>query len=174
MLKSRHYHEYNMTQPSRKAIAIYEIVGGALGLAMSIWIITKSYSSIDNDMPVGLKIAFAAILIFPVIIYILSILAGTLLIRNSEKGLNLSILVQAIQLPYFVNILGLSYYMNLGLQTVFSVSLENGTHVNLFIYLGKFFNIDYVQISNDLTTVGINILALLILVALLKIRKNNL
>jgi hypothetical protein len=88
--------------------------------------------------------------------YILSIVAGVLLYKNSKKGVFLSLLLQIIQIPR-ISILGFSYYFFSGVA--FSLSLPK-----LSINLSKF-NIFYS--SRDISfSLSVGLMALILAVFL--------
>ena len=76
-----------------KTIAIFEIVGGVVGILFCI------YSSVVSGF------AFNVMIVIPISlgIFILSLVAGIFLWNGSEKGRKASMVVQVIQLPKIVS-----------------------------------------------------------------------
>lgn len=69
-----------------KAIAIYQIVGGVLGIALTVWVMFSGEMAVTQQaLRVGL---FAGGL------YVFSILCGRMLFRNQKRGLVLSLINQ--------------------------------------------------------------------------------
>ncbi len=76
-----------------KAIALYQFIGGILGIALTVWVLLSGEMVVDQmAMRIGL---FAGGL------YIFSILCGRMLFRNPRRGLVLSIVNQVLQVVYF-------------------------------------------------------------------------
>lgn len=72
-----------------RVIAIWEVVGGFLGIIVSIW-----YLFVNVVTPINL-------LIYAIFIglYVLSGVAGLFLWKNQRRGISWSILIQALQIP---------------------------------------------------------------------------
>ncbi|MBF9251817.1 hypothetical protein I2I11_00775 [Pontibacter sp. 172403-2] len=83
----------NKTKKQLKALAIYQIMGGLLGITLMLWILFSGGISITQ--PILRASIFAAGL------YIFSILCGRLLFRNARRGLSFSIVNQILQVVYF-------------------------------------------------------------------------
>lgn len=83
----------NQIRNQVRAIALYQIIGGILGIALTVWVLFSGDMEVDQTaMRVGL---FAGGL------YIFSILCGRMLFRNRKRGLILSLINQVLQVVYF-------------------------------------------------------------------------
>lgn len=160
MLKCAQQIKSNMKQLPNKAIAIYEMIGGAAGLLMSIWLLINGSSNFE--------IVSIIIMIFTIGFYILSIFAGYQLHKDSPKGLYLSMFLQALQIPYLIGVSGFTYYINQGVQVVVTFGIKNGLNANLSGNMGNFGNIGYIQNPESGFLVGANLLAILLLTSLIK------
>lgn len=76
-----------------KAFAIYQIAGGLLGIALTIWVLFRGEIIVTQQ---ALRIA-----LFAAGLYVFSILCGRMLFRNPRRGLILSIVNQILQVVYF-------------------------------------------------------------------------
>ncbi len=136
-------------------IAVIEILGGVWGLLIMLYRMTHV---LDN-------LKFVLFLLFYLIPFALSILAGILLLKNKMAGLNLSLVVQLLQIPYFT-LSGLYYSFMSGLLLGVRISfLEGMTNYNFNLLLGGYCQIQ-TGLPVEITLFGINIFALLVFVFL--------
>ncbi|RLB78140.1 MAG: hypothetical protein DRH06_02365 [Deltaproteobacteria bacterium] len=136
-------------------IAVIEILGGVWGLLIMLYRMTHV---LDN-------LKFVLFLLFYLIPFALSILAGILLLKNKMAGLNLSLVVQLLQIPYFT-LSGLYYSFMSGLLLGIRISfLEGMTNYNFNLLLGGYCQIQ-TGLPVEITLFGINIFALLVFVFL--------
>ncbi|RLB73357.1 MAG: hypothetical protein DRH07_01920 [Deltaproteobacteria bacterium] len=132
-----------------------EILGGVWGLLIMLYRMTHV---LDN-------LKFVLFLLFYLIPFALSILAGILLLKNKMAGLNLSLVVQLLQIPYFT-LSGLYYSFMSGLLLGIRISfLEGMTNYNFNLLLGGYCQIQ-TGLPVEITLFGINIFALLVFVFL--------
>ncbi|MCC9137059.1 hypothetical protein ACFSKU_20365 [Pontibacter silvestris] len=76
-----------------KVLAIYQIIGGLLGIGITIWVMFRGESILTQQV---LRIS-----LFAAGLYVFSILCGRMLFRNVQRGLMLSIINQVLQVVYF-------------------------------------------------------------------------
>lgn len=103
-----------------RLIAVLEMGGGIIGVLASIMYLEGS-----NFQLLGLLVAALFIGL-----YVLSIVAGWYLWKNAPRGLSLSMLVQALQIPQIM-VPGLTYFFVSGLAISISVSLDYETFKNI-------------------------------------------
>jgi len=163
---------YNYTMKNNnklnKLIAIIEIVGGAIGLFIIvpvIWGITSLLSSGTFSLAIAGSIL---IFVLGICLYILSVIAGVALWRNSRKGVTLSLIVQAVQIPSLV-ISGFIYSFISGLAMYLYLDFQSGVWINFNISMFRI----YLSSSNNGFVLGINVIALLAFIYLWKLRNNK-
>ncbi|WP_101443131.1 hypothetical protein [Pontibacter ramchanderi] len=83
----------NQIRNQIRAIALYQIIGGILGIALTLWVLFSGEMVIDQS---ALRIS-----LFAGGLYIFSILCGRMLFRNQKRGLVLSLINQVLQVVYF-------------------------------------------------------------------------
>src|SRR5690606_27863438 len=83
----------NQIRNQIKALALYQIIGGILGIALTLWVMFSGEMFIDQT---ALRIG-----LFAGGLYIFSILCGRMLFRNHKRGLVLSLINQLLQVVYF-------------------------------------------------------------------------
>nr|WP_255710077.1 hypothetical protein [Pontibacter harenae] len=76
-----------------KGLAIYQIAGGILGIALMLWVMFSGEVTITQQ---ALRVA-----LFATALFVFSILCGRMLYRNPQKGLKLSLANQVLQVIYF-------------------------------------------------------------------------
>ena len=139
-----------------RAIAALEIFGGTWGLVIMLYRITHV---LDN-------LKFVIFLLLYLIPFTLSILAGTLLLKRKEAGINLSLVVQLLQIPYFT-LSGLYYSFISGLLLGVRISfLEGINNYNFNFILGGYCQIQ-TGLPTEIVAFGINVCALSVFVFLL-------
>jgi len=111
------------------------------------------------------NLKFVIFLLLYLIPFALSVLAGILLLKDKTAGLNLSLVVQLLQIPYFT-LSGLYYSFMSGLLLGVRISfLEGMKNYNFNFLLGGYCQIQ-TGLPADITVFGINIFALLVFVFL--------
>ncbi|PRY10671.1 hypothetical protein CLV24_11390 [Pontibacter ummariensis] len=76
-----------------KALAVYQIAGGILGIAFTLWVMFSGQVLITQEV---LRIA-----LFATALFVFSLLCGRMLFRKPERGLVLSLANQVLQVVYF-------------------------------------------------------------------------
>jgi len=152
---------------SSRMIAIYEMAGGIVGLGIIIFLIPSILAS--------LNIFMILISILAICGYILSFVAGLFLWKKMDKGITLSIICQAIQIPRFV-IGSFSYLFISGLEFIIYFSLNNlllKLKFNFSTYFGSHFDISYDPENSKYILIGLNLVALALFIYLRKVLKNR-
>ena len=136
----------------RKAIAIYQIAGGLLGIALTVWVMFSGEMVVDQPaLRMGL---FAGGL------FIFSILCGSMLFRNPQRGLVLSLINQVLQVIYFsFGAYGFQYVA--GLRIGIGVDMVGGWIFKFRMALSSF----HFSVGDDLGQkfIGVNLVALFLI-----------
>jgi hypothetical protein len=107
------------TSSKLKALAIYQIAGGVIGVGLTVWIILRTPT-------------FSALLLLLLVVilglYVHSIYCGTLLLDKKTVGLNHSLVNQALQLVSF-SILGFTFQYMSGLFLTTGIDLTNSFEI---------------------------------------------
>ena len=114
--------------PKLIALSYYQIAGGIIGIALTVWLILNlnSFNSL-----------FLVIIIPSFILFLFSIFCGILLLKNKSKGLRLSLINQLLQLISF-SYIGYAFqyasglYLLIGLDITESVKFIFGIGVSSF------------------------------------------
>ncbi|MCP2045339.1 hypothetical protein [Pontibacter sp. HSC-36F09] len=144
-----------MNTPERnqiKAIALYQILGGILGIALTVWVMFSGEMVVDQT---ALRIG-----LFAGGLYIFSILCGRMLFRNPRRGLVLSIINQLLQVVYFsFGAYGFQYVA--GLRIGVGVDMVEGWIFKFRLALSSF----HFSFGTDLGQkfIGINLIALFLI-----------
>ncbi len=129
-------------------IAILEIIGGIWGLSIMIY---RMANVLDN-------FKFLLFLLIYLVPFIISIIAGILLFRQKTAGLNLSLIIQLLQIPYFA-LAGLYYSFISGVLAGIRISLVEGmTHFSFNFLFGGYCQIQ-TGLPNEISAFGINMFA---------------
>ena len=147
-------------------IGIYEMVGGALGLFIT-GSLFKTLVIDAQDRYLSMIWLFFIAFIF----YIVSLNAGYLLFRKNRRGVMLSIITQALQVPNLA-IFGISYYFVSGLSFGVSLSFIETAKFDFNYYLGSTWNLGFGSTDGEFL-IGINLVALMLLTHLIKINKQK-
>ena len=150
-----------------RIIAVYEMAGGIIGLGLVIFLIPAILASLNVWM--------ILISIFAVCGYILSFVAGLFLWKKMEKGIILSIICQAIQIPRFI-IGSFSYLFISGLEFIIYFSLNNlllKLKFNFSTYFGSHFDISYDPDNSKYVLIGLNLVALTLFIYLRRVFRNG-
>ncbi|SIT83335.1 hypothetical protein [Pontibacter indicus] len=135
-----------------RAIALYQIIGGILGIALTIWVMFSGEMVVDQ---MALRIG-----LFAGGLYIFSILCGRMLFRNLRRGLVLSIINQVLQVVYFsFGAYGFQYVA--GLRVGVGVDMVEGWTLKFRLALSSF----HFSIGDDLGLkfIGVNLVALFLI-----------
>ena len=131
-----------------RLIAAIEIFGGTWGLVIML---NRMTSVLDN-------LKFAIFLLGYLLPFVLSIIAGILLLKKRVTGLNLSLLIQLLQIPYFA-LNGLYYSFISGLLLGFRISFQEGmNNYNFNFMVGGYCQIQ-TGLPVEILAFGINIFA---------------
>lgn len=107
------------------------------------------------------NLKFVIFLLLYLIPFALSILAGVFLLKNKAAGLNLSLVVQLLQIPYFA-LTGLYYSFISGILLGIRISfLEGATHYNFNFLFGGYCQIQ-TGLPAEIAAFGINIFAVMV------------
>lgn len=155
-----------MKSKAMKLISLYEIIGGILGICTFIILsILMFVSPIVNK-----NLLTILALIIMIGLYVLSIVAGIVLWRKGPKGINISIIAQAFQIPYVV-LSGFTYLFISGLQLGAAVTFAGSSFgLKMLIHIGSSGNMDFGSDSKYIL-LGINIVPIIIIFFLKKIKK---
>lgn len=142
------------------AFGIYQIVGGIIGIALSLYFTSKA----------GLfNFPILILTLFVLSLYSFSVFCGFLLLRKSYlKGLNLSIINQVLQIITF-SVLGFTFQYTSGIFLYFGLNLTEDTLFTYNIGLTTF-NFKWNSDSN-ITTFSINIVAVILMNFAFKLRE---
>jgi hypothetical protein len=151
-----------MNTPTKfKALAIYQIGGGIIGLILTAILISKL-----NIIPV-----LSGILLFVVIVlYLFSIYCGILLLKKDPAGLNYSLVNQCLQVVSFA-IAGFAFQYISGAYMSIGVSLSDS-----FTLLANFGVSSWqIAINGDSgpVIVVVNLVALVLIIFILRLRKET-
>ncbi len=139
-----------------KVIAAIEIFGGVWGFVIMLYRLTNILDSLK----------FIIFLLVYLIPFALSVLAGILLWKKKVAGLNLSLVVQLLQIPYFA-LSGLYYSFISGVLLGIRINLLEGIkNYNFNFMLGGYCQIQ-TGLPLDIAAFGINIFAVVIFIFLL-------
>ncbi len=143
-----------------KALAIYQIAGGVLGLGITIWVIAHT--------PV---ITGLLMLIFLVALglYTYSVLCGILLVRQHKHGLKYSLINQYLQLVNFAILgFGLKYVSGMLLSVGVDLTGEFEMKFNFAIMSTWEFNVNR---DVERIEINLNLFALFIIIFIDRLKK---
>jgi hypothetical protein len=142
-----------------KALAIYQIVGGIIGIILSIYFAGK----------VGLNVSLLKITILFLSFYLFSTYCGFLLLqKNYSKGLNLSIINQVLQIISF-SVLGFTFEYTSGIFLSFGLNLTTNT---LLTYNAGLTTFNFKWNSDpEAAAFSINIIALVLMNVLFNLKE---
>lgn len=144
-----------------KIIAALEMFGGIFGIGISI-IVARNISGTLMGNPI-LALIFAVFLV----LYVLCFIAGLLLWRSRAAGISLSKLIQVLQIPQFV-VGGVLYKFVAGLEITPVISYAaNELNLGFSFYTGSLWDFSITPNGAPIS-IGINIVALIVLAYLLK------
>lgn len=149
-------------QKWNRIISIYEMIGGIVGLGVTIFLIFKILPQLLNqEATISNKAFLIVLLIYAIGGYLLSFIAGLFLWKKQTKGILLSIITQIIQIPKFT-IAGFSYFFVSGADLFIAIS---NSSLDLTAYLGSHWNISFYP-EDKTFLIGINIIAIIMLIKL--------
>ncbi|MHA6248264.1 hypothetical protein ACXYMU_10035 [Pontibacter sp. CAU 1760] len=140
------------TKNQIQALALYQIIGGLLGIILTGWVLMRGELAVDQP---ALRIS-----LFAGALYVFSILCGRMLFRNPEKGLKLSLLNQVLQVVYFsFGSYGFQYVA--GIRVGVGADMVDGWIVKFRLALSSF----HINLGTDLGQkfIGVNLVALLLI-----------
>ena len=135
-----------------RAIALYQIIGGILGIALTLWVMFGGEMFVDQ---MALRIG-----LFASGLFIFSILCGRMLFRNQKRGLTLSLINQLLQVVYF-SFGPYAFQYVAGLRIGIGVDMVEGWVFKFRLALSSF----HFSIGTDLGQkfIGVNLIALLLI-----------
>ncbi|WP_276495943.1 hypothetical protein [Pontibacter litorisediminis] len=135
-----------------KALAIYQIMGGLLGIALTIWVMFGGGVTVTQQV-----LRFG---IFAGLLYVFSILCGRMLLRSPVRGLRLSLVNQVLQVVYFsIGSYGFQYVS--GLRVGVGLDMVGGWVFKFRMALSSF----HFSAGSDLGQkfIGLNLVALFLI-----------
>ena len=156
-------------QKWNRIISIYEMIGGVLGLGITIFLILSILPQLlSQEAPLFNKLFLVAIIIFAIGGYLLSFIAGLFLWKKQNKGIFLSIITQIIQIPKFA-IAGFSYFFVSGIELFVTIS---NSSLGFTTYFGSHWDISFYP-EDKTFLIGVNIIAIIALIYFIKEYKKN-
>ncbi|WP_460925719.1 hypothetical protein [Pontibacter brevis] len=143
----------NKTRNQLKALAIYQIAGGCLGIALTIVVMLQG-GTIFTQQVLRTSLFAGGLFVF-------SIVCGSLLFHNPARGLSLSLATQVLQVVYFtIGEYGFQYVS--GLRVGFGFDMVGSWTFKFRMALSSF----QFQLGTDTGQkfIGINLVALLLIV----------
>ncbi len=144
-----------------RVVAIFEIIGGGLGLVSTIVYLLK--------VPLNYDLLNTLLSFYIILFYMLNLFSGIVLILEKKIGYYLSILSNVLQIVG-VNIFGLIYILS-SLVFLF-VTYDSASGVELEFLFGGRSLISYKETLNSFI-IGINIVPIFLLIILIKSWKNQ-
>lgn len=151
------------TKNQLKALAIYQMLGGLLGIGLTIWVMFSGEITVTQQV---LRLG-----LFAGVLYVFSILCGRFILRNPKRGLQLSLLNQVFQVLYFsFGAYGFQYVA--GLRVGVGVDMVGGWLFKFRLALSSF----HFSIGTDLGQkfIGINLVALFLIFWIERLLERNL
>ncbi|MHC2992263.1 hypothetical protein OB13_11925 [Pontibacter sp. HJ8] len=135
-----------------KALAIYQLAGGILGIALTIWVMFAGELVLSQEV-----LRFG---IFAVGLYVFSILCGRMLFRKPKLGLKLSLVNQVLQVIYF-SFGSYAFQYVAGLRIGIGMDMVEGWIFKFRLALSSF----HFSLGTDLDQkfIGINLVALFLI-----------
>ena len=151
-------------RPKLKALSIYQIAGGIIGIALTLWLIIDNLDSISGLLLFLILIALS--------LYSYSIYCGVILLRDYKSGLKHTLINQVLQVLNFAMI-------------GYAFQYVSGVYISIGIDLTESFNIKFntgisawqINFNSDsqLLYVNLNLIALYLIVLTdkLKVKVRN-
>ncbi len=147
----------------RKIIGWYEMVGGIVGIMITFGLLLR-INLLNNLVLTMIFSIFVAL-------FLMSCLAGYLLLQDKKSGYYLSLIVQAIQFPQFV-VQGVAYTFIAGSQ--FTIQWMHGLNTAFNAKFGLFSEFNFfIQSGYPITLIGINFVPIVIIYVLIKQMKQR-
>lgn len=142
----------NQIRNQVRAIALYQIIGGVLGIALLAWVLFRGEMYVDQT---ALRIS-----LFAVGLYLFSILSGRLLLRHHKRGFVLSIVNQVLQVVYF-SFGAYGFQFVAGLRLGIGADMVEGWVLKFRLALSSF----HFSVGTDLGQkfIGVNLVALFLI-----------
>ena len=137
----------------QEVVGFLEIIAGVWGTVMGITFVSK-VSGLLLLLPLTVILLFTFFGI-----------AGLLLYRGHPLGRPLSIVSQVIQVPVFITSWG-GYYCVGGAGLRLTIPLDSNGYLGWYVHLGSQLHLSWAA-ESDATTIGVNAVAVALLVALL-------
>ncbi|MFI5406230.1 MAG: hypothetical protein ACHQ1D_06920 [Nitrososphaerales archaeon] len=154
--------EHNITkniQSKLKALGLYQIAGGVIGLGLTVWVISGLTTT---------TLTVIVLLFIAIALYAYSVYCGTLLLKQNVTGLKPSLINQYLQL------IGVSFF-GFGFQYISGVSVLVGLDLTDSFLITFNLGISQWQITiNDhskLVTFNFNLVALFLILFIEKLKK---
>lgn len=146
-----------------RLIAIYEIIGGLVGLYILV---------IDGFSITGNKLISLSFIVFMLILEFFSLRGGFLLLKQKEAGVAASLIIQICQIPFIVTS-DFRYEGSIGIQIL--VGIQNVGDISRLVIYHSW--IPHFQISfnngSNMTVLAINIIPIIIISQIIRIRKKE-
>jgi len=141
-----------------KLLGIYQIAGGAIGLALTIWLIAAQ-AVVSGLLLLVFSLALG--------LYSYSIYCGTLSLKQKNNSLTHSLINQYLQLISF-SILGYGFQYVSGVFISAGIDLTKSTNLKLNFGISAWqININQ---NTDIITISINLVAVLLIIFIDKLR----
>ena len=112
-----------------RLLSFYQIIGGFLGIILIVWaLISLSQVQTKGNMFILIGAAF-----LPMLLYIFSVLCGIVLLKNKNKGINLSLINQLLQVVNISNY-GFGFKYISGFYMTGGIDLINGDILSAWGY----------------------------------------
>lgn len=145
-------------QPKLKALSIYQIIGGAVGIGLTLWMIDLS----------SVPALFLLIVVFALGLFAYSAFCGVLLLRNPEQGLKHSKVNQILQAVNF-SMFGYAFQYASGI--FLSGGLDLTESLNFKFNAGTSAWQLNINSDNPALIVNLNLFALFLITVIDKLRK---
>lgn len=149
-------------KPKLKALSIYQIAGGVIGLALTAWIFAEYIDSMT-----GLLLTLFSIAI---VLYVYSVYCGILLLKNHVLGLKYSLINQVLQVLSF-SALGFAFQFVAGGYIYVGVDLTEGFLLKLNAGISTWQII--VNDDEQMLSANINLVALYLIIFIEKIKRRS-
>ena len=151
-----------------KIISFYEIVGGSLGVLMTIYLSLFSPNSVlQFRSQSSIFLLVLGIYFFVIILYSLSIIGGILLWKKKTVGYIISIASQLSQILYIITPMFVYNFVS-GLLIGFRIgTISNVTTAQFSAHIGSTFNI-YFNTNIQGFAIGVNFIPVIIIICLIR------
>lgn len=166
-LEIRRLETSNLTR--RRALGLYEIAGGVLGIGL-VSLGTSTFFSLGLNVVMLFAVSLA--------LYIFSILSGILLLRNKEAGFSCSLLLQALQaVGFYLNSFGLVFVSGVNISIGMDVTgaLDFSIYANVSNFEVRFGGVGIISrlgAYEDFAQLYVNLIAIALIYYIFQLRKN--